>query len=186
MSALWAITCFFNPAGYQRRLRNYRWFRERMAAPLITVELSFNGEFELGPRDADILVQLDQGDILFQKERLLNIALARVPADCTAIAWVDGDILFGSDDWPDRTLQALERFSIVQLFSERLDLPPDSGPEAIPPRHRPCDRPSIMALVVNAGMRAADFQRDRLEERNSPGFRGVRHFGEPVHALADE
>jgi hypothetical protein len=131
MNKLCAITCFFNPAGYRRRVQNYRWFRKKLSAPLITVELSFNGRFELGPADADILIQLTQGDIMFQKERLLNVALKRVPPGCTAIAWLDCDVVFASDDWPDQTMKALERFAIVQLFSERFDLPPDTGPEVI-------------------------------------------------------
>jgi hypothetical protein len=29
-NGLWAITTFFNPAGYRRRRENYRVFRERL------------------------------------------------------------------------------------------------------------------------------------------------------------
>jgi hypothetical protein len=54
---LWAITSYFNPAGYRTRLENYRRFRAHLTVPLVTVEASFDGRFELGPADADILVQ---------------------------------------------------------------------------------------------------------------------------------
>ena len=39
---LWAITCYFNPVGYRRRLENYRMFRQRLKVPLVAVELSFD------------------------------------------------------------------------------------------------------------------------------------------------
>src|SRR5512143_3579916 len=96
--ALWAITSYFNPAGYARRLANYRRFRERLAVPLVTVELSFNGRFELGRRDADVLVQLHGTSVMWQKERLLNIAVKKVPRACNKIAWLDCDIVFETDE----------------------------------------------------------------------------------------
>jgi hypothetical protein len=170
MSELWAITCFFNPAGYRRRVQNYRWFREKLNVPLITVELSFNGHFSLGPADADILVQLTQGDIMFQKERLLNIALKRLPPGCTAVAWLDCDVVFASDDWADQTLKTLQRVALLQLFSERYDLPPDAGPEAIPDWKSPPDRPSLMAMLASEGLRAAEFQQAHFPRCSSWGL----------------
>ena len=76
---LWAITCYFNPIAYKRRLENYHTFRQHLAVPLVTTELSFDGNFQLQHDDADILVQLHGGDVLWQKERLLNVALKSVP-----------------------------------------------------------------------------------------------------------
>lgn len=158
MSRLWAITCYFNPAGYRRRLENYRWFRQRLAVPLVAVELSFNGEYELRPEDADVLVQLDQGDILFQKERLLNVSLSHLPVECKAVAWIDCDVLFGTPTWHVATLAALEHSAIVQPYSERFDLPPDSSPDDITAWNRPCDRLSLMAKIARDGIRPMHFQ----------------------------
>ena len=76
---IWAITSFFNPVRYQRRLLNYRVFRSRLGIPLVAVELSFDGQFELTKCDADILIQVSGGAVHWQKERLLNIALESVP-----------------------------------------------------------------------------------------------------------
>ena len=121
-SRLWAITSYFNPAGYARRLQNYRLFREHLAIPLVTVELSFNGSFELAKDDAEVLVQIQGADVMWQKERLLNLAVARVPRSCDRVAWLDCDIVYGSDDWVDQTIQALDKFSLVHLFQERHDL----------------------------------------------------------------
>jgi hypothetical protein len=99
---LWAITSYFNPVGYRRRLQNYRLFRQRFPVPLVTAELTFGDGFELSADDADILVQLKSRDVLWQKERLLEIALQAVPASCRKVMWVDCDVVFEGDDWPDR------------------------------------------------------------------------------------
>jgi len=72
---LWAITCYFNPAGYRRKLANYRLFRQHLVIPLVAVEMGYGHDFELTNDDPDIMVQLRGGDVLWQKERLLNLAL---------------------------------------------------------------------------------------------------------------
>jgi hypothetical protein len=122
-SDLWAITAYFNPAGYSTRLLNYRRFRARLGVPLVAVELSFSGAFELGPEDADILIPLRGGDVMWQKERLLNIALRQVPPSASKIAWLDCDVIFENPDWAEQTERALERFLLVQPYRGFCDLP---------------------------------------------------------------
>jgi len=124
--ALWAITCYFNPVGYRRRLENYRVFRRRLAVPLVAVELSFDGSFQLHDDDADILVRIHGRDVMWQKERLLNIAVERVPKNCDKIAWLDCDIIFGSEDWIEQASRALDASVVVHLFDQRHDLPRDA------------------------------------------------------------
>jgi hypothetical protein len=122
---LWSITTYFNPRGYATKRANYRLFRQHLATPLLTVELSFDSEFELRSDDADHLVQLRGGDVLWQKERLLNLALDLLPSDCEAVAWLDADIVFADPDWATAALGALEHHMIVQPFSDMLNLPRD-------------------------------------------------------------
>lgn len=119
---LWAITSFFNPAGYRSRLTNYRLFRSRLNVPLVAVELSFTGKFELRDTDAEILIQISGADVMWQKERLLNVALGALPTECDIVAWLDCDVIFASNDWPERARLALKTSPVVQLFSERRDL----------------------------------------------------------------
>jgi hypothetical protein len=119
---LWAITSYFNPSGYKSRSTTYRTFKEHLRVPLIAVELSYDGRFELHSDDADRVVRLIGRDVLWQKERLLNLALRALPPECDAVAWLDADVIFESDDWAARARAALQRFSIVQLFSERCEL----------------------------------------------------------------
>ena len=121
---LWAVTSYYNPAGYRRRRANYQLFRERLPLPLLTVEWSPTGEFELRPGDADMLVQLSGGDVMWQKERLLNIGVGRLPAQCTHVAWVDCDLVFEREDLGDAVLAALEAAPLVQLFDRVAYLAP--------------------------------------------------------------
>jgi hypothetical protein len=116
MSGFWAITAYFNPAGYRRRKANYSLFRKHLDLPLLTVELGYGPQFELGEGDADILIQIPGQDVMWQKERLLNRAVAALPPACTKVAWLDGDLIFQSDDWAERTERLLDDCALVQPF----------------------------------------------------------------------
>ena len=115
---LWAVTSYFNPVGWRSRLATYRLFRAHLDVPLLTVEWSPEGRFELGPGDADLLVQVAGGDLMWQKERLLNLGIDRLPASARYVAWVDCDVVFGDPDWASRACEALAHTSALQLFSE--------------------------------------------------------------------
>lgn len=116
-SEIWAITSFFNPARYYRRRENFREFRNRLGIPLLAVELGFDQQFELRDDDAEILIRKTGGDVMWQKERLLNIALTALPASCRYVAWIDSDLIFARSDWPALAVRALEVAPLVQLFS---------------------------------------------------------------------
>lgn len=130
LSDLWAITTYFNPCDYQNRRRGYETFRKHLQVPLLTVELSFTGEFHLKKGDADILIQLHSSDVMWQKERLLNIGIEALPDVCVKVAWIDCDLVFGNDDWPQQASEALEQYPFIQPFEHTCDLKPEFiGPE---------------------------------------------------------
>jgi hypothetical protein len=60
---------------------------------------------------------------MWQKERLLNLALGALPRECEIVVWLDADILFDRDDWPQRAVEALDTSVMVQLFSRTCYLP---------------------------------------------------------------
>jgi hypothetical protein len=126
LSRLWAVTCYFNPAGYRRKLENYHAFRRHLTIPLVTVEHAHTGRFDLGPGDADNLVQVQGGDVMWQKERLLNVALAGLPGDCEFVAWIDCDTLFERGDWPAAAIRELTLVPMCQLFRLVYHLKPDA------------------------------------------------------------
>jgi len=128
---LWAVTCYFNPCGYRRRASNYHIFRRHLEIPLLTVELSFNGRFELQERDADRLIQLRATDVMWHKERLLNVAIRALPRECDRVTWIDCDIVFQDENWPAAANAALDRHPVIQPFDISKELLPDAANGAI-------------------------------------------------------
>lgn len=128
MTDLWAITTFFNPFRYESKLSNYRVFRSFLSVPLVTVELSYDGGYDLASDDADRLIQIPGHDVLWQKDRLLNVALEHLPASCDAVAWIDCDVVFRQPDWPGLAIYALANAPLVQLFRRIHHLRPETDP----------------------------------------------------------
>jgi hypothetical protein len=169
---LWAITCYFNPVGFRHRLTNYRVFCERLMAPLVAVELAYGQRFELGPDDAEILVQLRGSDVMWQKERLLNIALDRLPASCTKVAWLDCDIVFERDDWTETVSRGLDRFQILQVFDRVHHMPRDLPYGAIGRAATEHTRASAVSAIVS-GLPATDCLGENLTEGRFRMSRGL-------------
>lgn len=130
MDDLWAITAYFNPMGFARRLANYRLFRRQLNVPLVTVEWSWSGGegFQLQQDDADVLVQVRGRDLMWQKERLLNLALDSLPNDCGYVAWLDCDVVFEDPGWHEAAERRLRDVSLVHLGDTVCDLRPDQSP----------------------------------------------------------
>jgi len=134
--SLWAITTFFNPAGYKNKKENFDIFRKQsklQGLKLIAIELAFDDTpFELSKdEDADMLVRLrgSTENILWQKERLLNIGRSLLPADCDKVVWIDCDIVFDNDGWIAETAKLLETYAVVQPFTHALILDKGSNPD---------------------------------------------------------
>jgi len=155
--SLWAITSYFNPIGYQRRIQNYHVFRTRLGVPLVTVELSFDGNFQLGRGDADILVQLTGRDVLWQKERMLNVASQAIPDNVRDIAWLDCDVVFATADWAERASRALDHFALIQLYDERHNLPCDAALDRLEPLNAVLPTRSVVHMMVTGEAAAEDF-----------------------------
>jgi hypothetical protein len=128
--SLWAMTTFYNPEGYRTKRENYDRFRSGLAAadvPLLTLELAFgDAPYELAQSDAELLVQLRGHDVLWQKERLLNLGVQRLPDSCDKVAWLDADVLFARTDWARETARLLASYVSVQPFSHSVRLPAQS------------------------------------------------------------
>lgn len=109
-----AVTCHFNPIDYENIVRNYWKFRTDLQCDdLFTIELSFNGKFEISD---SIHIEAKPEQIMWQKERLLNIAIEQLPAKYDKVAWIDADILFLNPEWVKLTEEKLEKHPLVQMF----------------------------------------------------------------------
>lgn len=133
-TSIWAVTTYFNFGAYVSKYMNYQLFRSQLGVPLLTLEVAANGGFELGERDADILVQLPQGGIMWQQHRLFNVAVRSLPDDCEAVVFLDSDVVFGDSKWPSKTLKKLNSARLVQPFSHAQRLLPFQLPGRF---HRP-------------------------------------------------
>jgi hypothetical protein len=167
--ALWAITSYFNPMGYRRRRANFRLFRERLGLPLVAVELAYGPGFELGESDAEILVRLRGSDVLWQKERLLNVALASLPPSCTKVAWIDCDVFFEDPNWHLAIERLLDEVPIAQAFSRVAYLSrgwtPSSGEDGIA-----FVRPSRVAAIPTFASAVDCFNLTDRSRTGAPGF----------------
>ena len=185
--SLWAITSYFNPAGYRTRLENYRVFRDRLSVPLAAVELSFDGAFALRPGDADALLQIHGGDVMWQKERLLNLALGLLPESCDRVAWLDCDVVFAEDDWAAQASHALDEMLFLHLFRARADLSRDGRPHPGTPEFAAAV-PSMVHQILVEGVPAEDLlvphPRQHRAASNGLAWASRRHVLER-HGLYD-
>jgi hypothetical protein len=74
--------------------------------------------FQLKDGDANTLLQIGGGDLMWQKERLLAIAIRHLPDHVKYVAWIDCDVLFDNSDWQDEARELLDRNYVIQLFSD--------------------------------------------------------------------
>lgn len=118
------ITSYFNPARYRTKRQNFDAFMDGMAklgAKVRVIELAFgDDDFEL--KAGDDVLQFRGTDVMWQKERLLNVAVSRLPPEITKVGWFDADLIFKEPDWLERTSEALEDFVVVQPFSHAVRL----------------------------------------------------------------
>lgn len=124
MNELIVITTYFNPCRYATRRNNYDLFMagmRRAGVTCITVECAFgNEEFEL-PSSLEV-IQVRSQTLLWQKERLLNLASSWLPRSCKYVAWLDCDILFDNPQWARDLANVLKHRKVVQVFETCLRL----------------------------------------------------------------
>jgi hypothetical protein len=116
---LCVITSYFNPANYKNLKKNYLTFRENISnvgVDLFTIELSFDGNFFIEESDKNIRISGDENNIMWQKERLLNVILNKIPPEYNNIAWVDCDVIFENPNWVDEVNNKLQSYKMLQLF----------------------------------------------------------------------
>jgi hypothetical protein len=120
-----AITCYFNPQRYRARRENYEKFVAGLNGAglhLAVAELAVGGAPFALP-DAPNIVRCRCNDAIWQKERLLRLALDRLPSCFTKVVWIDCDVLFEGPSWVERTCRALDEFPVIQPFSQVVLLP---------------------------------------------------------------
>ena len=118
---LYVITCVSNPVRYHSRYRLFRSFEKHVAdagAILYTIECAFaDRPFEVTTADNPRHIQVRSTEELWNKENLMNLAIARLPLEARYIATIDADFQFARTDWAQETIQQLQHYQVVQMFS---------------------------------------------------------------------
>lgn len=129
---LHVVTCISNPIMYGTRYKLYKKFAQQVedaGAILYTVEMAFGDRpFVLTSYDNPRHVQVRSFFELWHKENMLNLGIQALPDDWDRVAWIDADVAFTNPDWVEQTIEQLEHYMFVQMFSHATDLSPRHEP----------------------------------------------------------
>ena len=127
-NTLHVVTTVFNPWRYKKRIELYNKFAEyivKSGAKLSTIEVAFGDrDYVLTSKHCENYIRVRTNQELWHKERSLNIAINRLPHDWKYVAWIDADITFMRENWVDETVQLLQHYKILQMFSQAVDTGP--------------------------------------------------------------
>jgi len=128
MPKLAVVACHFNPCQYRRPVENLKRFLHVIDRPVHIVELVLDDDVSVNDNDVisrglhawTTLRGTRAENWMWQKEALLNVGFAKALRDpeVTAVAWVDADVIFVNPRWEADTLRELERYDVVQMFSD--------------------------------------------------------------------
>jgi hypothetical protein len=131
---LYVIAAIDNPEMYATRYKHFHAFAKHIedsGAILYTIEVATGGRhFEVTQAGHPRHIQLRAQTELWRKENLQNIGVAHLPHDWKYVALCDADFLNTRPDWVQETLQALQRYDAVQLFSTFSSLKADHTVES--------------------------------------------------------
>lgn len=112
-----------NPCEYKRRWQLAREFIQRVKdhpnIHLHIVELLYPNQTQV--LENSFVLRTEHP--IWHKESMINVGIRKLlPEDWTKVAWVDADIEFDNFHWVEDTLNLLNLYDIVQMFSHALDL----------------------------------------------------------------
>lgn len=122
---LWIVTCYFNSLNFRTRRETYDQFADSIRASglnLFTVECAFGDTDFTLPHESQGM-RLRGRNLMWQKERLINLAIAALPKSVRKVAWLDCDVMFSNPDWAVQTAALLDDCPIVQTFKTAIRLP---------------------------------------------------------------
>ncbi|MGC2648232.1 MAG: hypothetical protein WA261_18255, partial [Candidatus Sulfotelmatobacter sp.] len=129
---LHVVTMLENPLRWRSRYWNYWMFERECAAAgaiLYTAEVAFGGrQFEVTKAENPRHLQLRTNHEIWHKENALNLLIQRLPAEAKYVAWIDADVKFSRPDWAQETLQLLQHYDVLQMFSHAQDVGPNYEP----------------------------------------------------------
>ena len=115
------VICHFNWCNFYTPTRNLHRFLRQMGianVPVYGIELSLTGEFETNEMPNWKQIKVTKENVCFQKEACINLVVKSLPSHITKVAWIDHDFMFTNADWYNQASEALDKYKVIQLFSE--------------------------------------------------------------------
>ena len=133
MSTLHIITPLFNPLRFKSRYNLYNQFEQMVLQQpdviLTTVEVAFGDRpFHVTTKNNLRHVQLRTYDEIWTKESSINLGLQhtlQIYPEAEYFAWIDADVFFMNPNWVKETIEQLQHFMFVQMFSHAVDFGPN-------------------------------------------------------------
>jgi len=120
------LLVFYNPARFKRLLANMLYIIKTLREkniPYFVAECVFKGA---KPQIPGATLVLHSNSYMFYKEQLVNKLEKVIPEKYTKLVCMDGDLVFDCPDWVDQTSKLLDKYDIIQPFSEACWLTPDN------------------------------------------------------------
>ncbi len=132
METLYVVTCVSNPLRWQSRIALAKaavadWLGEPNVHIMLAECVYGSSGYDLASLASDRVthVALRATTMAWSKENLMNLAMARLPADAMKIATLDADVTFRRKGWATETLAALDLYPVVQPWDTAYDLGPN-------------------------------------------------------------
>ncbi len=124
---LYVVTMVSNPIRFASRYKLFAEFKERVeketGAEFFFTEVAFGDRpFSFAERNNYNHIQVRTFFELWHKENCLNLAIQQLPDDWEYVAWIDADVMFTRADWVQETIEQLQHYMVVQMFSHATDL----------------------------------------------------------------
>lgn len=133
LSDFYVIAVVSNPVRYASRYRLFSEFKDHMrdmGAQLLVVEQAFGQRpFLITERDREDHLQFRADVELWHKENMINLGieyLCQWKPDWKYVAWIDADVTFQRRDIMKETVQQLQHYDFVQMWSHVADLGPQN------------------------------------------------------------
>lgn len=115
------IVVYYNFCNYISRYNVTKKFVDKYndILELYIVELALeNQDFKLTDKNNKNHLQLKTKNFLWYKENLINIAINKLlPKNWQHVCWIDCNLEFENDDFIGKTLDKLQQYDFVQMFS---------------------------------------------------------------------
>lgn len=126
------VSCHYNPMSFNTRRTLTAAFEQQMqqaGAQFVLVECAL-GEmpFEVTSADNPGHLQVRCSSVIWNKENLINLGIRRaldLYPNISNIGWFDADIVFRNPHWLPETVRALQRYKVIQPWSDVYDLGPN-------------------------------------------------------------